>query len=51
MASTTSMPLVTMPKSVYFLGSRPPERSARQMKNWLPFVFGPALAIATAPRT
>ena len=32
MASTTSMPDFTEPKIVYFLGSRPPERSARQMK-------------------
>lgn len=46
-ASTTSMPSVTLPKIVYEWG-RPP--SLCMMKNWLPFVLGPALAIATVPR-
>src|SRR4029079_383549 len=49
-ASTASMPFVTWPKTED-AGARPPSgMSLRTMKNWLPFVFGPAFAIATVPR-
>src|SRR4029079_16065036 len=49
-ASTTSIPLLTWPKTVC-LPSSHGHASAVTMKNWLPFVFGPAFAIASAPRT
>ena len=49
-SSTTSMPLVTRPKTVC-LPSSHGAASVVTMKNWLPFVFGPALAIARAPRS
>ena len=48
MASTTSMPSVTRPKTVC-LPSSHGAASVVTMKNWLPFVFGPRLAIASAP--
>src|SRR5581483_8865667 len=48
-ASTTSIPPVTWPKTVCFPSSHG-HASAVTMKNWLPFVFGPAFAIASAPR-
>ena len=48
--STTSIPSVTRPKTVC-LPSSQGQASAVTMKNWLPFVFGPAFAIASAPRT
>ena len=43
-ASTTSIPLSTTPKRVYFFGSFP-RRSWWQMKNCDPLVFGPAFFI------
>src|SRR5207244_13100587 len=46
--STTSMPSVTRPKTVCFPSSHD-AASVLTMKNWLPFVFGPAFAIANAP--
>src|SRR5438445_9240524 len=49
-ASTTSMPEVTRPKTVC-LPSSHGHASAVTMKNCEPFVFGPAFAIASAPRT
>ena len=49
-ASTTSIPPVTRPKTVC-LPSSHGHASAVTMKNCEPFVFGPALAIASAPRT
>ena len=49
-ASTTSMPSVTRPNTVC-LPSSQGAASAVTMKNWLPFVFGPAFAIASAPRS
>jgi uncharacterized membrane protein YczE len=49
-ASATSMPSTTRPKTVCFPSSHG-QASAVTMKNWLPFVFGPAFAIARAPRT
>src|SRR5205085_7251441 len=49
-ASTASMPEVTWPKTVC-LPSSHGAASVVTMKNWLPFVFGPALAMASAPRT
>ncbi len=48
-SSTVSIPLVTRPKTVC-LPSSHGQASAVTMKNWLPFVFGPAFAIASAPR-
>src|SRR6266540_4576629 len=48
--SATSIPVVTRPKTVC-LPSSHGHASAVTMKNWLPFVFGPAFAIASAPRT
>ena len=48
--STTSIPEVTRPKTVC-LPSSQGQASAVTMKNWLPFVFGPAFAIASAPRS
>ena len=44
------MPSVTWPKTVC-LPSSQGAASVVTMKNWEPFVFGPALAIASAPRT
>jgi hypothetical protein len=49
-ASTTPIPSVTPPKTVCFPSSHGVS-AAVTMKNWLPFVFGPAFAIASAPRT
>ena len=49
-ASTTSIPEVTLPKTVC-LPSSHGAASVVTMKNCEPFVFGPALAIASAPRT
>src|SRR5690242_962854 len=49
-ASTTSIPSSTRPKAVC-LPSSHGVASAVTMKNWLPFVFGPAFAIASVPRT
>ena len=43
---TRSRPAVTLPNGVYRGGSG---ESWYTMKNWLPLVFGPALAIATVP--
>src|SRR6266540_888218 len=48
--STTSMPSVTRPKTVCFPSSQG-AASVVTMKNWLPFVFGPAFAMAKAPRS
>ena len=48
--SATSWPLVTFPKTVC-LPSSHEAASVVTMKNWLPFVFGPAFAIASAPRS
>ena len=48
--STTSMPSVTRPKTVC-LPSSHGAAFVVTMKNWLPFVFGPAFAIASAPRS
>src|SRR5919197_2108467 len=50
MSSTTSCPSTTWPKTVC-LPSSHEHSSAVTMKNCEPFVFGPALAIASAPRT
>src|SRR5213080_3029041 len=47
---TTSMPPVTRPNTVCFPSSQG-QASAVTMKNCEPFVFGPAFAIARAPRT
>ena len=47
-ASTTSMPFTTLPNSEYCGGRRTPSLPL-MMKNWLPLVFGPALAMATEP--
>ena len=44
------MPSVTVPNTVC-LPSSHEAASVVTMKNWLPFVFGPAFAIASAPRT
>jgi hypothetical protein len=44
------MPDVTWPNAVCFPSSQG-VASAVTMKNWLPFVLGPALAIASVPRT
>ena len=44
------MPSVTLPKTVC-LPSSQGAASVVTMKNWLPFVFGPRLAMARAPRT
>ena len=44
------MPSVTRPKTVC-LPSSHGHASAVTMKNWLPFVFGPAFAIASVPRS
>ena len=41
---------MTLPKTVC-LPSSHGAASVVTMKNWLPLVFGPALAIASAPRT
>ena len=49
-ASTTSMPEVTLPKTVC-LPSSHGAASVVTMKNCEPFVLGPAFAIASAPRT
>ena len=49
-ASTASMPSVTLPKTVC-LPSSQGAASVVTMKNWEPLVLGPALAIASAPRT
>ena len=49
-ASTTSIPPVTRPKTVCLPSSHGAD-SVTTMKNWLPFVFGPAFAIASAPRS
>src|SRR5947208_11925023 len=48
--STTSIPPVTLPNTVC-LPSSQGAASVVTMKNWLPFVFGPAFAIASAPRS
>ena len=48
--SATSWPLVTFPKTVC-LPSSHGAASVVTMKNWLPFVFGPEFAIASAPRS
>src|SRR5579885_2960070 len=48
MALTTSRPWVTCPKSEY-CGCRLVPASPVTMKNWLPFVFGPELAMANEP--
>ena len=48
--STMSMPLVTWPKAVC-LPSSQGVAAAVTRKNWEPFVFGPALAIASVPLT
>src|SRR3954470_10799294 len=48
--SAISSPDVTRPKTVC-LPSSHGHASAVTMKNWLPFVFGPAFAIASAPRS
>ena len=48
--STTSIPDVTRPKTVCRPSSHG-QASAVTMKNWEPFVFGPAFAIARAPRS
>jgi hypothetical protein len=44
------MPEVTRPKTVCLPSSQGAD-STVTMKNWLPFVFGPAFAIASAPRS
>ena len=49
-ASTASIPSTTLPKTVC-LPSSQGAASVVTMKNCEPFVFGPALAIASAPRT
>src|SRR3954452_4777809 len=48
--STASIPSATWPKTVC-LPSSHGAASVVTMKNWEPLVFGPALAIASAPRT
>ena len=48
--STDSIPSATRPKTVC-LPSSQDASSLVTMKNWLPFVSGPLLAIARAPRT
>ena len=48
--SATSIPVVTFPKTVCLPSSQGHE-SAVTMKNCEPFVFGPAFAIASAPRS
>jgi hypothetical protein len=48
MAWTTSIPSRTRPKIEYCFGSRCPFGPAT-MKNWLPLVWGPALAMARVP--
>src|ERR1039458_7842708 len=45
--STTSYPSVTSPKTLCLLSSQ--GVAASVMKNWLPLVFGPALAIDRVP--
>ena len=50
MRSMTSMPSVTSPKTVC-LPSSHGAASIVTMKNCDPFVFGPALAIASLPRS
>ena len=50
MASTASMPEDTSPNTVCLPSSQPASPMVT-MKNWLPLVLGPALAIASAPRT
>ena len=47
-AATTSRPLTTLPNSAY-CGGRPMPLGPLMMKNWLPLVFGPALAMASEP--
>lgn len=42
---TTSMPFITLPKTVCLLSSQ--GVASVVMKNWEPFVFGPAFAIET----
>ena len=49
-ASTTSSPPVTRPKPVWAPSSQG-VAAAVMMKNWLPLVLGPALAIASTPFT
>ena len=44
----TSSPLTTFPTMEYFGGS-PTPYGPLTMKNWLPLVSGPALAMATDP--
>ena len=46
--ATTSRPDTTLPNSEYCGGRRTPS-GPLITKNWLPFVFGPALAIANEP--
>ena len=48
MASTTSRPATTCPNSEYCGGSLVPA-GPLTMKNWLPLVSGPALAMASEP--
>ena len=50
MASTTSRPEVDLAEDGV-LAVEPGAASAVTMKNCEPFVFGPAFAIASAPRT
>ena len=45
---TTSPPETTAPNSEYWGGNEAPS-APLMMKNWLPLVFGPALAIASRP--
>ena len=49
-ASTFSMPSTTSPKTVCLPSSQSAD-GVVTMKNCEPFVFGPAFAIASAPRT
>src|SRR4029078_13365439 len=49
-AGPASMPFVTWPNTEYAGASPPSGMSFNTMKNWLPFVFAPAFAIATVPR-
>ncbi len=47
-ASRTSRPEMSLPNSEYW-GGRPTPLEPDTMKNWLPLVLGPALAIASEP--
>ena len=48
MVATTSRPSITLPNSEYWGGRRTP-LGPLITKNWLPLVFGPALAMARDP--